>query len=81
VCFAKHTFNKHNLGRLGLKPRLDPLFFSFFLGTGLSPPSMGWAGPSQTSRVTSLVQRASVHELFTHACYSPYVIKMPKWGE
>jgi hypothetical protein len=31
VCFAKHTLNKHNLGRLGLKPKSDPLsfFFSF----------------------------------------------------
>jgi hypothetical protein len=30
VCFAKHTLNKHNLGRLGLKPKSDPLSFLFF---------------------------------------------------
>jgi len=35
VCFAKHTFSKHNLSRLGLKPRLGPLFF--FFGAGSSP--------------------------------------------
>jgi len=31
VCFAKHTFHKHNLGRLGLKPRSGPLItFTLF---------------------------------------------------
>jgi len=31
VCFAKHTLNKHNLGRLGLKPRSGPLItFALF---------------------------------------------------
>jgi hypothetical protein len=24
VCFAKHTFHKHNLGRLGLKAQIRP---------------------------------------------------------
>jgi len=50
VCFAKHTLNKHNLGRLGLKPRFGPLsflffFFSFlFFFAGSNPTNMGWAG-------------------------------------
>ena len=31
MCFAKHTLNKHNLGRLGLKPRSGPLItFTLF---------------------------------------------------
>jgi hypothetical protein len=33
VCFAKHTLSKHNLGRLGLKPKPDPLLFSFWAGS------------------------------------------------
>jgi hypothetical protein len=36
VCFAKHAFSKHNLSRLGQKPRLGPLFF-FWAG---SSPAM-----------------------------------------
>jgi hypothetical protein len=36
VYFAKHTLSKHNLSRLGLKPRLGPLFF-FIFGAGSSP--------------------------------------------
>jgi len=39
VCFAKHTLSKHNLGRLGLRPRPGPLFFfNFFYwaGSGLA---------------------------------------------
>jgi len=39
VCFAEHTFSKHNLGRLGLKPRPDQLFFFSF-----------WAGSSPAMR-------------------------------
>ena len=50
VCFAKHTLSKHNLGRLGLKPRPGPLFF-FFLGW-IQPNPHGCAGPNQTSLVT-----------------------------
>jgi len=33
VSFAKHTLSKHNLGRLSLKPRPGPFFFSFWAGS------------------------------------------------
>jgi len=46
---AKHTLNKHNLGRLGLKPISSPLFF----WVGSSPTNMGWAG---LGRARSLAQ-------------------------
>ena len=39
MCFAKHTLSKSSLGQLGLRPRLDPLFFSFFTELDLAQPS------------------------------------------
>jgi len=53
VCFAKHTLSKHNLGRLGLKPRLGPLFLSFL---GLGPAQPIWAGLDLTCQAWSLAQ-------------------------
>jgi len=55
VCFAKHTLNKHNLGRLGLKPRSGPLSFFFWLG--LAQPT--WAGLDLTGPVWLMVQTSN----------------------
>jgi len=54
VCFAKHILNKHNLGRLGLKPRPGPLFF--FWGGGLGRAHPVWAGLDPTGPTQSLAQ-------------------------
>ena len=47
VCFAEHTLSKHNLGRMGLKPRPGPiLFLLLFLRGWVQPNRIGWTTPS-----------------------------------
>ena len=46
VCFAKHTLSKHNLGRLGLKPRTNQTSFFFRRGGWVQPNHIGCIKPS-----------------------------------
>jgi len=86
VCFVKHTLSKHNLGRLGLKPRPDPLFF-FSFWAGSSPAMRARLDPDksarllvQTSNPADIFFFASVRELLVHPCYRKGVIKSEKEG-
>ena len=86
MCFAKHTLSKHNLGRLGLKPRPDPLFF-FSFWAGSSPAMQAGLDPAkptrllvQTSNPAGIFFFASVRKLLAHTCYRKRVIKSEKEG-
>jgi len=66
--FAKHTLTKHNLGRLGLRPRLGPLFFfarsSPSVRVGMDPVGPAWS----LAQTNDSIGHSSIHAWTIHAC-------------
>jgi hypothetical protein len=68
MCFTKHTLNKHNLGRLGLKPRSGPLSFFFWGGLGLAQPTWVGLDPAWSLAPSQWPGWAAGTRGSTHAC-------------